>query len=230
MYADAVYFALKYRTGIGLMAEKIDSGDLARYLTSTFHLHFGDLPDTVMSLCEDRGAWEKETVKAKLFLSLLFHWALLTRRFSGESEDLLFTAFAETSRHYIDAVFKAEMLTEEHINVLPKLFRLGYHSSQVVEAFARKEYAKGLKALNRILAEEKQFAEIAKLYKEKIDNAGRPQTELEICIAKLKENIRFLMRQGEYQKVGLILTEYEKICPGDESIEAIRKELSEKVN
>ena len=125
MYADIVYFSLKYKTGIGLMAEKIDSNDLAKYLISTPYLHFGDLPDTVMSLCEDRGAWEKETVKAKLLLSVLFHWALLTRHSSRESENLLFIAFAETSRHYIDAVFKPETLTEENIGVLPKVFRLG---------------------------------------------------------------------------------------------------------
>lgn len=232
MYADAVYFALKYKSGIGLLAERIDSGDLAKYLINTPHLHFADLPDTIMSLCEDRGAWEKETVKAKLLLAVLFHWALTTHRFSGESENLLFVAFAETSRHYIDAVFKAETLTEENISILPKLFRLGYHSSQVIEFLAGGEYKKSLRAIKQMLADDIQFVEIAKALKEEIQNKveapRQNESEFQRCAAQVLENIRLLMRREEYHQAERILDEYEKMCPDDESIAVIRKELSEK--
>lgn len=231
-YADAVYFALKYKTGIGLLAEKIDGSDLAQYLTNTPYLHYSDLPDMLMSLCEDHGAWEKETVKAQLFLSVLFHWALTTHRFSGECETRLFTAFAQTCKHYINAVFKAEFLTEERAGVLPKLFRLGYHSSRVIETYERKEYVPCLRALKQVVACERRFMEIVKTYKVNIQNEMETprdnHSELQDLGVKVKENIRLLMRQGEYPRAALLLDEYAKICPGDESIAVIREELSEK--
>lgn len=233
MHADAVYFALAYGTGIGPVAEKIDSGDLAAYLTNTPHMHFNDLPDTIMRLCENRGAWEKETVRAQLFLSTLFHWALTARRFTGEREKRLFTAFAETSRRYIDAVCKPEMLTDENIHALPRIFRLGYHSSRAVEFLAGGEYKKSLRAIKEMLIEETRFAEIAKALKEEIQNKVETprenQSEFQRYAAQVLENIRLLIRREEYQKAARILDEYEKINPGDDSIPAIRTELSEKM-
>ena len=233
MHADAIYFALAYGTGIGLVAEKIDSGDLAAFLINTPHLHFNDLPDAIMRLCMDRGAWEKETVKVQLLLSVLFHWALTTHRFTGENEKSLFTAFAETSRHYIDAVFKPETLTEENIHVLPKVFRLGYHSSQALEFLAGREYKKSLTAIRLMLADDIQFVEIAKALKEEIQNeveaTRQNESEFQRYAAQVLENIRLLIRREEYQKAALILDEYEKIYPGDENIPAVRKELSGKI-
>jgi len=245
LYADAIYFAFYCELDVLLLASAINAYSLNQLLFSSKYLHFKNMP---LLICEKRKTLEEYTdISIKFWLSFLFLWSLGSGQLSKEETIRMFQAYSASVGEFLAAAYKEDFLINENAALLPLQLRVGYFCSQAANALKKGDKSNYIKFLKMVLQLYPEFKNVIEILLDDLKKsmadaessraiADKPAhtseagslSEFERYALIVKQNIKKLISAGQYEQAAGLLSSYEELCPGDQEIGKLKKEINKK--
>lgn len=224
--ADIIYIAFKNNSAVFEVMRKIDTERLSEYY-SQIELK-DDFIRMVISFIENI-APDGLSVQDSAWLSR-FTGFILKREEILEVYTVvsLFKKYSYFSKTYMEIVFNPEMLNDAMIIYLPKETQIGYYCFKSITAFDSNERKACIFYLKKAVLLDISLKKITSAMGKVSAGVNKPARtddvavkEFEILGKQVKESIRLLISQGNNIEASKLLSEYIKINPGDNEIEAL---------
>lgn len=227
LYADALYFAVCNGCNVSQLCEKISLYDINSLLFQNPYLHFSNIAQRIVELCNKTD--EPYDLTFRLWLSLLCFNALYDRSLEESEVLTLLHRFGKESSHCLAQLYRDEVLADEQFHhLIPKPLLVGYYFYLSITAQENKQKAQ---YIGQAIKLHPEFADAAKVLMAEFRKSTHEEgTVTNVSLGDyaqvVKNNINTLIQNGQTEQAAEILNSYEQLCPDDPDLIELKKHIS----
>lgn len=232
-YSDVLYFALKEGLDVSLLAKAVDFADIPVF-AARIEQKYSEYAELVYAYFATREP--PATMLELRFVIELKERAIMSDDLDKEPYALLFQGYCQDLILYTYNAVVPEMLEEENINGLPKLYRFAYHMNMANNYLQANQAANYVKLLKAALCDNQNMkrpikmllAEVEDGLQEQEKQQAAQQKEFDAYAAELKAKVKQLLQAGEYAAAAQIADALQKLLPNDKELKQYQAVLKEK--
>lgn len=232
-YSDVLYFALKEGLDVSLLAKAVDFADIPVF-AARIEQKYSEYAELVSGYFATREP--PATMLELRFVIEVKERAIMSDDLDKEPYALLFQGYCQDLILYTYNAVVPEMLEEENINGLPKLYRFAYHMNMANNYLQANQAANYVKLLKAALCDNQNMkrpikmllAEVEDGLQEQEKQQAAQQKEFDAYAAELKAKVKQLLQAGEYAAAAQIADALQKLLPNDKELKQYQAVLKEK--
>jgi len=229
--AEALFFVFKYDAGFTDVVNRLDVDSIADSIALMKEKR-KDFGQAVAQYASKQLEFETISNKAAQWLySLCAH--AIDIGISETAEVNVYKLFIQATEHYMNGMFRPEVLTEEGITKLAPHYRFAFYAQKAEHALEKGNETEFLGHIKTALSQSPDFVKVgrARVERYKKRNEQRADTaQLGQLVQNLKAAILQLIQIGSYEQAGATLAQYAQIMPNDPDIAGLQEKIAEGVN